>query len=121
VSPTFLESSTAGHSAVDAVCDDLGTESHIRLSGRITIDSSPALRKLLFKKLESECRIVALDFSEVSYVDTSGLAVLVEALRAARSRSKSLRLTGLRDRPRFLLEAIGLLKLFDETPGNSTS
>ena len=52
-------------------------------------------------------------------MDTSGLAVLVEALKAARSRGKTLRLTGLHDRPRYVLEAIGVLKLFEETQENT--
>jgi len=94
---------------------DREVESRIAISGRVTIDSSPALRALLFRKLESSQRRIVLNFEGVSYVDTSGLAVLVEALKAARSRGKTLRLTGLRDRPRYLLEAIGVLKLFEDT------
>jgi anti-sigma B factor antagonist len=98
---------------------DREVESRIALSGRITIDSSPALRALLFRKLESPQHRIVLNFEGVSYVDTSGLAVLVEALKAARSRGKTLRLTGLHDRPRYVLEAIGVLKLFEDTQENS--
>jgi anti-sigma B factor antagonist len=87
----------------------------VSVSGRITIDSSPDLRSLLIGQISAkECAGVTVDLYEVSYVDTSALAVLVETLRTARGLNKTFRLSGLRDRPRYLLEATGLLHLFDE-------
>ena len=97
------------------VCGDLGTECQIRLSGRFTIDSSPGLRALFLQRLASaSCRTLTLDLCEVAYIDTSGLATLVETLKAARIEGKSFRLSGLRDRPRYLLETTRLLHLFNE-------
>jgi anti-anti-sigma factor len=55
-----------------------------------------------------------VDLCEVSYIDTSGLATLVEVLRAARGRGTKLRLSRLGERSRYLLEATGLLHFFDE-------
>jgi anti-sigma B factor antagonist len=87
----------------------------VSISGRITIDSSPDLRMLLLQPLQAaDCESLTVDFHEVAYLDTSGLAVLLEVLRAARGLKKTFHLSGLRDRPRFLLEAIRLLRLFDE-------
>lgn len=92
-------------------------ECHVRLSGRITIDSSPGLRLLLLTRLESQsCRALIVDLSEVAYVDTSGLAMLVETLKTARNQGKTFHLSGLRERPRYLLETTRLLHLFDEGP-----
>jgi anti-sigma B factor antagonist len=94
-----------------------GEESFAKLDGSITIDSSPELRRVLLRMLKApDSRRLTLDFSEVDYIDTSGLAVLIEALRSARQLSKSLRLSGLRERPRYLLESTGLLRLFEEAP-----
>jgi anti-sigma B factor antagonist len=94
-----------------------GEESFAKLSGGITIDSSPDLRRDVLRMLKSpDCRRLTLDFSEVIYIDTSGLAVLIEILRSARQLGKSFRLSGLRERPRYLLESTGLLRLFDEVP-----
>ena len=91
-------------------------ERQLRLSGRITIDSSPGLRALLLRSLESpSCRNLTLDLSDVSYVDTSGLPVFVETLRVARGQGKAFHLTGLRERPRYMLEATRLLHLFGKT------
>ena len=98
-----------------AVCEHRGTECQVRLSGRITIDSAPELRLLLLRRLEEpSCQILTVDFRDVPYVDTSGLAMLVEILKAARTRGKTFQLSALQERPRFLLEATGLLHLFSE-------
>ncbi len=59
-----------------------------------------------------------MDFREVDYIDTSGLALLVEILKAARTQGKALHVSGLRERPRYLLEATRLLHLFHEVTGN---
>lgn len=92
-----------------------GRNYFVSISGRITIDSSPELRTFLLQSLRAqECENLTLDFWDVAYVDTSGLAVLLEVLRAAHSLKKSLRLSGLQDRPRYLLEATRLLPHFEE-------
>jgi anti-sigma B factor antagonist len=94
-----------------------GEESLVKLDGSITIDSSPELRRVLLQMLKvPDSRRLTLDFSEVDYIDTSGLAVLIEALRSATQLGKRLQLGGLRERPRYLLESTGLLRLFDEAP-----
>jgi anti-sigma B factor antagonist len=94
-----------------------GEGSFARLVGSITIDSAPELRRVLLLMVEAPGgRRLTLDFSEVVYIDTSGLAVLIEVLRSARQLGKSLQLSGLRERPRYLLESTGLLRLFDEAP-----
>jgi len=78
---------------IRVVCEDRETECHVRLSGRITIDSSPGLRALLLRRLESpKCEAVTVDFGDVVYVDTSGLAILVETLKAARTQGKTFHL-----------------------------
>jgi anti-sigma B factor antagonist len=115
----FAEStnSMSLHEDIQTVSEDLGPACRVRLTGRITIDSSPSLRALLLERLKSEpCLNLILDLSGVSYVDTSGLAIFVETLKAARTQGKAFHLTGLTERPRYLLEATRLLRLFDATP-----
>ncbi len=100
---------------IRATCDDRGAECHVRLSGRITIDSAPDLRALLLARLQTpSCQSLNVDLFEVAYIDTSGLAVLVETLRAARRLGKTIGLSGLRERPRYLLEATRALRFFPE-------
>ena len=91
----------------------------ISISGRITIDSSPGLRILLLLHLKSVCcERLTVDLSEAPYLDTSCLAVLLEILRSAHGRKKTFCLSGLHDRPRYLLEATRILHLFDNVVGD---
>lgn len=100
---------------VAAMFEHRGAECQAVLTGRITIDSSPELREALLERLASpSCRIMTIDFNEVAYVDTSGLAILVEILKAARTQGKEFQLTGLKQRPRYLLETTRLLRFFHE-------
>ena len=84
------------------------------LGGRVTIDSSPGLRKQLHALLSQQSPpTLIVDLSELSYFDCSGIATLIEALRIARQRHTKFQLRGVRDGPRHLLEVTGLLHLFD--------
>src|ERR1700693_5121370 len=101
---------------VGIVYDQHGSECQVSLSGRITIDSSPGLQVLLLKRLQSPgCQSLTLDFYDVAYIDTSGLAMLVEILKAARDQGKTFHLSRLRERPRYFLEATRLLHLFEDS------
>ena len=96
---------------------DDGPGAVVAVSGRITIDSSPELRSLLFQRLFAPGGgPVTLDLSKVVYMDTSALAVLLEVLRAAGQLHKDFHLAGLSGRPRYLMEATGLIHLFREVP-----
>ena len=100
---------------VAAVFEHCGAECQAALVGRIAIDSSPDLRETLLEQLSlPSCGTLTIDFSEVAYLDTSGLAILVEILKAARTHGKEFQLDGLKRRPRYLLETARLLRFFHE-------
>ena len=91
------------------------------LDGRLTIDSSPRLRERVLAMLSGAgLAKLTLDLSNVPHIDCAGIATLLEALKVARSRKIRLQLTGLHDRPRYLLEVTGLVSLF-ETSGLDNS
>jgi anti-sigma B factor antagonist len=93
----------------------------VRLSGRVHIDSSPALREGLLGMLQAKPPdAVTLDLTEVSYIDLSGIATLIEALKIARNRKTTLRLKGLHGPLLHQFEATGLLALF-ETIGHGSA
>lgn len=105
---------------IRATCEDCGAECGVRLSGRITIDSSPALREILRQRLASSgCQTLTLDLHDTTYIDTSGLAILLETLKAAKEHGKTFQLSGLRERPRYVLEKTRLLRLFREVDAYS--
>lgn len=87
----------------------------VTISGRVTIDSSPHMRQLLLRLVASESgTTVVIDISKVSYLDSSGLATLMETLRAAREHSVRLRLAGASGAVRMLFELIELPKIFSD-------
>jgi anti-sigma B factor antagonist len=88
----------------------------LTVTGRVTINSSPALRDELLATIQRDAlSSLTIDLSAVPYIDCSGLATLVEALRFARSAKVSLRLK-LHERPLYLFQVTGLLPLFDPLP-----
>lgn len=56
----------------------------IKVSGEVDLYSSPELRKVILKSVPSGKGDLAIDLSGVTYIDSSGVATLVEGLRSAR-------------------------------------
>jgi len=95
--------------------DQVGKDATVRLSGRIDVDSSPDLRDRLRTLLAEDAspRTIIVDLAGVSYIETSGVATLIEALRAARHHQTNFRLQGLSGAALRLFEVTGVLALFD--------
>jgi len=120
---TATDSATARDLSIQ-VTDSEG-RAVVCLGGRVTIESSPDVRKRLLALLSGgSLPTLIIDLSELSYIDCSGIATLIEALRIAHQHIGKLELRGVRDGPRHLLEVTGLLDLFDtngETDHSSVS
>ncbi len=87
----------------------------VLVNGRINVDSSPDLRDQLVAIL-SEVPLpltVTLDLTGVSYIETSGIATLIEALRIAGHQKTRLHLQGLTGSVLRLFEVTGVLSLFE--------
>lgn len=81
--------------------------------GQITVENAGEMRKTLRDALRASRTNVCVDLSDVSYIDTSGVATLMEAARIARKQGQQLILAGLHDQPRHFLEVTHLDHLFD--------
>ena len=109
---TSAESTTTRDLSIGVSDSEAGTV--VCLSGRVSVDSSPALREQLLELLKRPSpTALTIDMADLAYLDFSGIATLIEALRTARRRNTKLQLRGLHDGPRHLLEVAGLLPLFD--------
>ena len=86
----------------------------IRVTGDIDMGSSPKLREQVMRLLRthSGTRLV-INLEGVAYMDSSGVASLIEGLRAARKSHAELKLACLNEGPREVLELTRLLDLFD--------
>ncbi len=54
-----------------------------QLEGEIDLHYAPALRSLFEAKARARCRALVVDLSEVSFIDSTGISVLLEYLRDA--------------------------------------
>jgi anti-sigma B factor antagonist len=95
--------------------NQVGKDAMVRLSGRVDVDSSPDLRNRLRALLSEEVlpQTVIVDLADVLYIETSGIATLIEALRIARHHQVNFRLQGLRGAALRLFEVTGVLALFE--------
>ena len=84
----------------------------ICLSGDIDLQHSPKMRQLLQTKANERAPALLLDFSEVKYIDSSGLATLVEYYQKSRSYSGRMALAGLSNRVRSVFELVRLSEIF---------
>ena len=102
-------------SSLEISADQLGNDVIVRPSGKINVDSSPDLRNSLLAILSREPlpRTVTVDLAGVSYLETSGIATLVEALRIARHHEIGFCLLGLNGSVLRLFEVTGVLTLFE--------
>lgn len=84
------------------------------ISGDIDLANSPALRKQLLGEIrDKRTPKVFLNLSRVRYMDSSGIATLVEGLKAARELGTKLALYGLSPAVREVLELSRLQKIFE--------
>ena len=93
--------------------NDKDVQDKIALHGRITIENSNEIRSALAKALREKPQILHVCLSEVSYMDTSAIATLIEAAKISREQGARMMLEGLHDQPRYLLEITHLDHLFD--------
>jgi anti-anti-sigma factor len=80
-----------------------------QVSGEINISTSPDLKKQFEKQPSKK---IVVDLEKVTYIDSSGLATLVEILKKTKSQGGSLGLAGMPDKVKSLFEITKLDKLF---------
>ena len=84
----------------------------VDVSGDIDMGTSPGLRKLLLDSLSKTARLV-VNMGEVRYIDSSGIASLVEVLMKARNNQKRLVLFGLNKTVQEVLQLTRLTTVFE--------
>jgi anti-sigma B factor antagonist len=108
--------------SLEMVVRDETEGSTVHLRGRLSIESSPAFRDRLLAMLRAQPpRAVMVDFSDVAYVDGSGIATLIEGLKIARQTQRTFCLRGVRGRFLHLFEVSGMSALFEKSGCGSIS
>jgi len=87
-----------------------------RLSGRLDVQTSPAIESQLLQLLAAGCRRLAVNLEQVDYVSSTGLRMLIAVIKASRSRQAECCLVGVQPFVFNILHLGGftdLLPLFD--------
>jgi anti-sigma B factor antagonist len=100
---------------------DIETEQHlgqceITLRGEVDVYTAPKLKATLIEAIESGCANIVIDLEGVSFIDSSGLGVLVSALRRARERDGAVRIVCTRENILKIFRITGLDKVFPVFP-----
>src|SRR5262249_32273456 len=83
----------------------------VDLEGAIDIGNAPGLRSTLFEKIPTTSRLL-LNMTAIRYIDSSGIAILIEGLKKARDLKKAFVLFGLGPAVYDVLKLTNLLGVF---------
>jgi anti-sigma B factor antagonist len=89
--------------------DDAGAWAIVRLDGEVDVASAPRLRERLLDLVAANRHHVAADLTDVTFLDSVGLGVLIGGLKRARSNGGDLVLVGPSGGVARVLELTGLL------------
>jgi anti-sigma B factor antagonist len=84
----------------------------VRVSGEIDLHTAPTLRDAALTALHQHGPILRLDLSDVPFMDSTGLEVLLATRRRAELEGGSLTLLGPSSAVRRVIEVTGLDKVF---------
>jgi len=80
--------------------------------GEIDVYTSPDFRRELQQLVATDSATVVVDFSAVDFIDSSGLGVLVGALKRMRERDGTIALRGMTPSTQKVFDITGLTSLF---------
>jgi len=88
----------------------------VALTGDIDLESSPKLRDFLKPKSTQKTPKLVLDFSGVNYIDSSGLATLIEYFQSVQGFGGKMALASLSPRVKNVFEIVRLEQIFSLHP-----
>ena len=90
----------------------------LRLSGEVDIQTSPVLDEQLRSVLGEGATSIVIDLADVTFLDSTGLSVLVAGLKRCQKVGGTVRLVSLRPNVRRVLEITGLTDAFQVGPAD---
>src|ERR671919_3070079 len=90
----------------------LGSHSVVEVKGEIDVYTAPKLREKLIELVSEGTYDVIVDLEKVDFLDSTGLGVLVGALKRVKAHDGSLSLVCTQDKILKILKITGLTKVF---------
>jgi anti-sigma B factor antagonist len=91
--------------------ETLGDLALVRVSGEVDLSWSQQVRKAILDAL-AEAKAVGVELSQVSYIDSSGIAALVEGFQNARGKNQKFSLIAASRSVKSVLELARLDRVF---------
>jgi len=88
------------------------TAAMVSLKGRMDASSSPAAETVLSRLIESGERRIVVDMSDLDYISSAGLRVLLSSLKRLRDDDGRLLLAGLKPQIQNVFEIAGFQRIF---------
>jgi len=93
----------------------------LALEGEIDLHRSPQVKETLEPLIQQKMARVLVDLSAVSYIDSSGLAVLIETMQRIGAYGGKFALFGLRESVRGIFEIARLDQIFRIFPDETSA
>jgi len=84
----------------------------VAISGEVDIYTSQQLKDKLYSLIDQNNSDIRLDFKDLTYIDSTGLGILVGALKKAREKDRNIKISNLKGNINKLFLITGLDKLF---------
>lgn len=88
----------------------------VTVEGQIDIDSSPKLREVFIRCISDKDKKILVDCLKLTYIDSSGLATLIELLQRLRKIEGELKICNLSEKVKSIFEVTKLDELFSIYP-----
>ena len=115
VEAQFNVTRAAGHDSADPWVT-------LKVGGEVDILTSPVLEAELTTVLDEGSSSIVLDLEDVTFLDSTGLSVLLACSKRCQSQGGSIRLVSLQRNVRRVLEITGLMEVFqvqEDEPGTT--
>jgi anti-sigma B factor antagonist len=99
----------------ECTCEQLGDYTLVRVRGEVDLSWSQQVRRAILDALGASGK-VGVDLSQVNYIDSSGIAALVEGFQNARSKGQQFGLIGASKPVMAVLQLARLDKVFPLFP-----
>jgi anti-sigma B factor antagonist len=90
-----------------------GNITQVQIEDRLEADTAQEFRDAMTQLADAGKIMLVLDFSKVSFMDSSGLGCIVSALRQFRQKDGDIKLACITDDVRPLIEIVRLNRVFD--------
>lgn len=92
-----------------------------RIEGDVNLRAAPDIKKTFAGLIDQKPPRIVINFSKVSYIDSSGLGMLVETLKRVKAYGGCLKLTNLSSMIKSMFEIIKFDKIFDILPDEESA